>query len=58
MNHKQKTHCIQDTIEFNRQLLSFIDFFTAQVLKVSRTPGPTACSKTKMLQLGKVCLKS
>ena len=32
--------------------------FTAQVLKVCRTPGPTACSRTKMLQLPKVCLKS
>jgi len=30
--------------------------FTAQVLKVCRTPGPTACSKIKMLH--KVCLKS
>ena len=28
--------------------------FTAQVLKVCRTPGPTACSKTKMVRLDKV----
>ena len=27
----------------------FIYCFTAQVLKVCRTPGPTACSKTKMV---------
>ena len=26
-------------------------YFTVQVLKVCRTPGPSACSKTKMLQL-------
>ena len=35
----------------------FIYCFTAQVLKVCRTPGPTACSRTNMLQLAKVCLK-
>ena len=29
----------------------FIYCFTAQVLKVCRTPGPTACSKTKMVRL-------
>ena len=29
----------------------FISCFTAQVLKVCRTPGPTACSKTKILHL-------
>jgi len=32
--------------------------FIAQVLKVCRTHGPIACSRTKMLQLAKVCLKS
>ena len=32
--------------------------FTAQVLKVCTAPGPTACSKTKMVHLDKVCLKS
>jgi len=36
----------------------FIYCFTAQVLKVCRTPGPTTCSKTKMLHLDKACLKS
>jgi len=36
----------------------FVYCFTAQVLKVCRTPGPTTCSRTKMLQLVKVCLKS
>jgi len=30
--------------------------FTGQVLKVGRTPGPTACSKTKKLH--NMCLKS
>ena len=30
--------------------------FTAQVLKVCRTPDPIACSKTKMLHLDKVYL--
>jgi len=34
----------------------FIYCFTAQVLKVCRTPGPTAYSKTKMVHLDKVCL--
>jgi len=38
--------------------LKFIYCFTAQVLKVRRTPHPTAYPKTKMLQLDKVCLKS
>jgi len=33
----------------------FIYRFTAQVLKVCRTPGPTACSR---LRLAKVCLKN
>ena len=33
----------------------FIYCFTAQVLKVCRTPGPTACSRAKMVQLNKVC---
>jgi len=32
--------------------------FTAPVLKICRTPGPTACSRTKMVQLDKVCLKN
>ena len=32
----------------------FICCFTVQVLKVCRTPGPTTCSKTKMLHLDKV----
>ena len=45
-----------------RRILSFLFFFiycfTAQVLKVCRTPGPTDCSRTKMVQLSKVCLKS
>ena len=39
-------------------LYLFIYCFAAQVLKVCRTPGSTACSRTKMLQLPKVCLKS
>ena len=40
--------------------LLLIKFYclTAHVLKVCRTPGPTACSKIKMLRLDKVCLKS
>ena len=33
----------------------FICCYTVEVLKVCRTPGPTACSKTNMLHL---CLKS
>ena len=32
--------------------------FSAQVLKICRTPGFTAYSKTKMLQLPKVWVKS
>ena len=36
----------------------FVYCFTAQVLKVCRTPGPTACSETKMIHLDKVHLKS
>ena len=33
----------------------FIYCFTAQVLQVCRSPGPTACSKTKILHLDKIC---
>ena len=35
----------------------FIECFTAQVLKVCRTSGTTACSKTKMLHLDKVLVE-
>ena len=44
---------------YNDVTIALYDYcFTAQVLKVCRTPGPTACSKTKMVHLDKVCLKS
>ena len=48
------TKCIlwQEMLQFPRL---FIYCFTAQVLKVCRTPGPIPCSATKMLKL---CLKS
>ena len=36
----------------------FIALHAAQVMKVCRTPGPTACSMTKILHLDKVCSKS
>jgi len=37
----------------------FIYCFTAQMLKVCKTPGPTARSRIiEMVQLAKVCLKS
>jgi len=32
-------------------LFIFIDYFTAQVLKVCKTPGPTACSRTKLTKV-------
>ena len=35
----------------------FVYCFTAEVLKVCKTPGSTACTKTKMLDNFKVWLK-
>jgi len=44
-----------DHLILNALLILFLFIaFTAQVLKVCRTPGPTACSRKKMLHLDKV----
>ena len=37
-------------LKLNTHIYLFIYCFTAQVLEVYRTPGPTACSRTQMLQ--------
>ena len=42
-HHQMMSFCQQHA----GQLCLFIYCFTAQVMKIYRTPGPTACSKTK-----------
>jgi len=43
---------------FSRRSLPLVYFICLLLYsKVCRTPGPTACSRTKMVQLDKVCLK-
>jgi len=50
-------HCVVCAVVISLTIINYLLLYS-QVLKVCRTPGPTACSRTKMLQLTKVCMKS
>jgi len=51
---KSRIYC--HSVLMRVHVLYYLFCFTAQVLKVCRTPGPTACTKIKMLHLDRVKL--